>query len=355
MSFDPKTLLVLLTNLCRDQIYQAGQRYTPGIDPSAPNLRIADLSIAINNIACGDEARARFLSVLNEFTEAWQNAKQHSQRSAEIEQLVVAASASLPVMMNRLRSRDASAADEWTVRLSQIDACLIDDVAYWRAEEAKLGPDDGSYSSARSSVRGNINALNRCARVVRNEAEYAASSSFKLLFDPILLISGEWGTGKTHLLCDVTSERLTREAPTALVLAKNFEGNVLADICARLGEVTSVEDTFAGLEDIGQGLRGRTVFIVDGVNEGRRREWQLAIATLLSLVAKHPNIGLVVTCRTPFEAIAVGKSDLGSFIVFNTTVSTIRNLMRRLPSLNTTSCHCRKFHCWITSSRALSH
>ncbi|UTH74439.1 NACHT domain-containing NTPase [Chromobacterium sp. IIBBL 290-4] len=271
------------------------------------------MSIAIDNVACGDEARARFLSVLNEFTEAWQNAKQHSQRPAEIEQLVVAASASLPVMMNRLRLRDAAAADEWIVRLSQVDACLIDDVAYWQAEEAKLGSNDGSYSSVRSSVRGNINALNRCVRIVRDEAEYAASPSFKLLFDPILLISGEWGTGKTHLLCDVTSERLRREAPTVLVLAKNFEGNVLSDICARLGTEISVENMFAELEDVGQGVQGRTVFIVDGVNEGRRREWRQAIATLLSLVAEYPNIGLVVTCRTPFETIAIGKSDLGEF------------------------------------------
>lgn len=313
MPFDPTSLSAVLVSLCKDQIRQAGQRYTPGIDPSAPNLRIAALSIAIDNVACGDAAQARFQSVLDEFAEAWNSAKHHSQRPAEIEQLVDAAGASLPAMMNRLRSRDTTAGDEWADRLSQIDTRLMEDVAHWRAEEAKLVPDDGSYSSARNSVRANMDAIGSCLRVVRDEAEYAASSSFKLLFDPILLIGGEWGTGKTHLLCDVTSERLTREAPTVLVLAKNFEGNVLADICARLGEATSVEDKFAELEDAGRGARGRTVVIVDGVNEGRRRDWRQAIGEVLSLVAEHPNIGLVVTCRTPFESIAIEKSDLGKF------------------------------------------
>lgn len=313
MRFDPTSLSAALASFCRDQIRQAGQRYTPGIDPNAPNLRIAALSIAIDNVACGDGARARFQSVLDDFTEAWNRAKHDSQRPTEIKQLLDAAAASLSSMMNRLRSRDTTAGDEWANRLSQIDASLMKDVAHWRAEEAKLSPDDGSYSSARNTVRANLDAIYSCLRVVREEAEYAASSSFKLLFDPILLIGGEWGTGKTHLMCDVTSERLIREAPTVLLLAKNFEGNVLEDVCSRLGDGTSIEKKFAELEEAGQGAGGRTIFIVDGINEGRRREWRQAIAAVLSLVAEHRNIGLVVTCRTPFEAIAIEKSDLEKF------------------------------------------
>ena len=313
MPFDPTSLSAALVSLCRDQIRQAGQRYTPGIDPSAPNLRIDALSTAIDNVACGDVAQTRFRSVLDEFAEAWRRAMHHSLRPAEIEHLVDAAGASLPTMMARLRSRDATAGDEWADRLSEIDASLMLDVAYWRAEEAKLPEDDGSYSSARNTVRANLDAIGGCLRVVRDEAEYAGSPSFKLLSAPLLLIGGEWGTGKTHLLCDVTSERLASKAPTVLVLAKNFEGDVLADICVRLGAVTSVKDKFAELEGAGQGEKGRTVFVVDGVNEGRRREWRQAISTLLSIVANHPNIGLVVTCRTPFEAIAIEKSDLERF------------------------------------------
>lgn len=117
-------------SLCRDQIRQAGQRYTPGIDASAPNLRIAALSTAVDNVACGDAARARFQSVLDELADAWGRAKHHSQRPTEIKQLIHAAGASLPAMMNRLRSRDTTAGDEWADRLSQLDASLMEDIAY---------------------------------------------------------------------------------------------------------------------------------------------------------------------------------------------------------------------------------
>lgn len=314
MSSDLTSLLARLVRLCKDQISQAGQRYTPGIDSSAPNLRIATLSAAIDNVACGDAAERRLQSVLDEFAEAWKSAKHHSQSSAEIERHFDATLAALPMIMERFRSRDVTAGDEWIGRLSAIEASLMLDVSHWRAEEAKQSArDDASDSSAHYTVRANLDAAGNCLRVVRDELEYALSPSFKLLYDPFLLIGGEWGTGKTHLLCDVTSERIGREAPTVLVLAKNFEGNVLKEICALLGDSKSLEHKFSELDSLGLGILERTVFIVDGVNEGRRREWRQAISLLISLIAEHPNIGLVVTCRTPFEALAIEKSDLEKF------------------------------------------
>src|SRR5204863_1290256 len=57
----------------------------------------------------------------------------------------------------------------------------------------------------------------------------------------------------------------------------------------------------------------RAVVILDGVNEGRRREWREAVTTLQALVADRPNIGLIVTCRTPFEPIAIEQKDLDKF------------------------------------------
>lgn len=210
-------------------------------------------------------------------------------------------------------SQDASAGDAWLKHLTEIESLLLEDGAYWRAEEAKLGPYDGNYSSARNTIRGHIQSIGTCLSVVRDELEYAGSFSFKLLYGPNLLIAGEWGTGKTHLLCDVTTERLGRAAPTILVLAKNFQGDVLADIGAQMAAGISLEDQFACLNEVAGNAAERALVIVDGINEGRRREWRQAVAALLSLAAAHPNVGLVVSCRTPFERIAIDKADLPKF------------------------------------------
>ncbi len=284
----------------------------PGIDPHAPNLRIESLFAAIENVACGSGARARFQSVLDAFSDAWDRAKHCSQRSDVIQQRADDARVFLSPMMDRLRAGESAAGEEWSDLLASIESGLLADMNHWRAEEAKLQPADidTGYTPERSTIRANMNAIGRCLALVREEKEYIQSPAFKVLFDPNLLVSGEWGTGKTHLLCDVTQSRIGRNQATILVLAKNFQGSVVAEICSRIEKGRTAAEVFDRLEELAYETRERAIVIVDGVNEGRRREWQAAISTLQALVADRPNIGLIVTCRTPFESFAIKRQDL---------------------------------------------
>ena len=312
MSPSHDSFLTALIALSKDQIRQAGQRYTPGIDPHAPNLRIESLFTAIENVACGTDARARFQSVLDAFSEAWDRAKHLSQRSDVIQQLADDARAFLSPMMERLRAGEAVAGEEWSDLLSSIESDLLADRAHWVAEEAKLQPADRDTgpTTERDTIRSNINAIGRCLAIVREEKEYIRSPAFKVLFDPNLLVGGEWGTGKTHLMCDFTQERIDRSQATVLVLAKNFQGSIVAEICSRIEKGRTAAEVFDRLEDLAHETKERAVVILDGVNEGRRPEWQEAVTTLHALVAERPNIGLIVTCRTPFEHIAINQKDL---------------------------------------------
>ena len=195
MSPSHDLLLAALNNLCEDQIRQAGQRYTLGIDPDAPNIRIESLCTAIENVACGARAHARFHRVLDTFSGAWNRAKYYSQRREVIEQRVDESRAFLSPMMDRLRAREADAGEEWSDHLTSIESALLEDRKHWRAEEAKLQPDDSDtgYSPAQNTIRSKINAIDRCLAIVRNEKEYVQSPAFKALSDPNLLVSGEWG------------------------------------------------------------------------------------------------------------------------------------------------------------------
>lgn len=303
MSFDHQQFLTALSRLSRDQIEQAGQRYTPGIDPKAPNLRIESVLDAINSVVCGDAALARFQSVLSNFFEAWGGAKYSSQRREAIQALVEDAETSLSSMICQMRRREIKAGTEWQDRLTSIESCLVEDIEHWRAEE----------SQDQSKARGNIRALGRCLAIVREELEYARGDAFKVLSDPKLLVSGEWGTGKTHLLCDVTNERIALSLPTVFVLAKNFEGNIVSEVCSRIEADQTIAQVFDRLEVLARSTSERALVVLEGVNEGRRLDWRKAVKSVLELVADRPNLGLIVTCRTPFEHIAIDKSDLEKF------------------------------------------
>ncbi len=250
--------------------------------------------------------------MLNAFSEAWSRAKHCSQRPDVLQQRADDARHFLSTMVDRLRMRDAGTGEEWSNFLTSIESDLLEDMDHWRAEEAKLQPvdKDNGYSSTHNDIRGNMNDIGRCLAIVRDEKEYIQSSVFKVLHDPKLLITGEWGTGKTHLLCDVAQERIGRSQATVLVLAKNFQGSVVQDICSRIENGRTAVEVFDRLEKLACETAERAVVILDGVNEGHRPDWQEAVTTLQALVSDRPNIGLIVTCRTPFETIAIKQEDL---------------------------------------------
>ncbi len=253
--------------------------------------------------------------MLDAFSEAWDHAKHCSQRPDVLEQRADDARAFLSPMMDRLRAREVGAAEEWSDLLSSIESDLLADRDHWRAEEAQLQPADSDtgYSSERNTIRHNINTIGRCLAILRDEKAYIQSPMFKVLFDPKLLVSGEWGTGKTHLMCDFTQDRIRRGQATVLVLAKNFQGDVVGEICSRIKAGHTAAAVFGRLEEFAQETKERAVVILDGVNEGLRREWREAVTTLQALMTDRPNIGLIVTCRTPFEPIAIKRQDLEKF------------------------------------------
>jgi hypothetical protein len=304
--------LAALAALSLEQIRQAGQRYTPGIDPRAPNLRIASLFTAIENVACGADAQARFQAALDSLSEAWDRAKHCSQRRDAIQERLEGARATLGATITRLRERDAEAGAEWVERLTGLETDLLADMAHWRTEVDKLAPlqEEHTHSSARDTAQRNLAAIGRCLAIVGEEKEYTDTATFKVLCDPQLLLKGEWGTGKTHLLCDITQKRIDRGQATLLVLAKNFQGQVVKEICGRIEAGRTTEEIFDQIQEAASRLRERAIIVVDGVNEGRRREWQKTVTALRALIADRPGIGLIITCRTPFESYAIAKHDL---------------------------------------------
>ena len=315
MSHSHDLFIASLVALSDDQIQKAGHRYTPRIDPDAPNLKIDSLFTAIENVACGDKARKRFQTMFDDLIDAWNKAKHCSQRADLVQKQLDEVQDFFSPMIERFRARDALVGEKWSSILSSIEDNLVKDWNHWSSEEAKV-PTTGRnprVSSSLNTIRGNIHDVSGCLEILREEKEFIESASFKVLYDPVLLISGEWGTGKTHLMCDFTRIRIDNNQVTTLVLAKNFQDNVLSEICLRVGDEQTTTKTFDRIEEIVRTKSERAIVIVDGVNEGPRDEWRKAITAIQTLISDRPNIGLIVTCRTPFESLAIEQNDLKKF------------------------------------------
>jgi len=128
-------------------------------------------------------------------------------------------------------------------------------------------------------------------------------------FEPIvnsdlMIVTGDAGVGKTHLLCDVASGRLEQRCPTVVLMGQQFTTTEPPWTQARshLGlDGMSMEEFVGALEAAAQAAGSRALVMIDAVNEGEGYEiWPQHLASLLTQIQASPWIGLVLSVRTPY-------------------------------------------------------
>jgi hypothetical protein len=125
----------------------------------------------------------------------------------------------------------------------------------------------------------------------------------------LMLLSGDAGTGKTHLLCDVARQRSIAGRPTVLLMGQRFmsqdapwhQAIQQLDLAG-----LSVEKFVGALEAAAQAAGSRALLMIDAINEGAGRAiWPSHLAAFLAQVERSPWIGVVLAVRSSYEEIVV--------------------------------------------------
>lgn len=125
----------------------------------------------------------------------------------------------------------------------------------------------------------------------------------KLANHPSLIIKGEAGCGKSHLLGDIASQRKNHNLPTLLFLGQHFNKTetIEKNILNQFGLQCSFKDLMVNLNDIGLQINSRVLILIDAINEGAGADlWKNQIAGFIHEVEKYPAIGLVLTIRSTY-------------------------------------------------------
>ena len=121
----------------------------------------------------------------------------------------------------------------------------------------------------------------------------------------VMILKGDAGTGKTHLLCDVARSRIVDNAPTVLLMGQRFTdlSDPWTQTLQHLGlHHANVEQFIGALEASAQSANRKALLIIDAVNEGHGRKiWPPNMSAFLTQVERSPWVGVILSVRSSYE------------------------------------------------------
>ncbi len=162
-----------------------------------------------------------------------------------------------------------------------------------------------------------------------NESFYAIKDIFdglhnpilKLFCSPYLVIYGDAGTGKSHLLGDFSDSLILQNRKCVFILGQSLtsSANPWTQILKDELRLDCNEDEFLGvLNTIGQAQQERVPFVIDALNEGNGRQfWKKHIAGFIEKFKDYPWVALVLSIRTEYknDILCNVQDDINSDII----------------------------------------
>ncbi|MBE4701793.1 hypothetical protein GXB76_14520, partial [Citrobacter freundii] len=153
--------------------------------------------------------------------------------------------------------------------------------------------------------------VNNAWQAISDFSDFIKGPMLKLANSPLMILSGEAGIGKSHLLADIANHRIKSRIPCLLLLGQNFvsEESPWTQILRNILRVDGKENVLLGALNARAEAQGeRLLFIIDAINEGKGRYfWPDYIVGMINQLSKYPWLGLVLSIRSSYEKLIVPK------------------------------------------------
>jgi hypothetical protein len=128
---------------------------------------------------------------------------------------------------------------------------------------------------------------------------------------PILIIKGEAGEGKSHLLGDIANKRIKKYLPTVFLLgSSNFTTafDLRRNLLNSLELDCKFDDFLKELNHIGEQIGERVLIMIDALNEGEfQSKWKGELNGFISEILSYPYIAIVLSVRTTYYNDVIPK------------------------------------------------
>ena len=136
----------------------------------------------------------------------------------------------------------------------------------------------------------------------------------RLINDPILILEGDAGVGKSHLMADVVLRREKEKQMSLLFLGQKFitDEEPLTQMMRMLYFSGTSDELLEMLEAKAESTGHRIVIFIDALNEGHGLTiWQRNIRSFIDQIRQHPWLGLVMSIRTSYQPAILPWEEFG--------------------------------------------
>lgn len=136
----------------------------------------------------------------------------------------------------------------------------------------------------------------------------------RLINDPILILEGDAGVGKSHLIADVVERRAKEKQFSLLFLGQKFvtDEEPFTQMMNMLYFKGSSEELLEMLEAKAEASGHRIIIFIDAINEGHGLTiWQSYIRSFVDKIRQHPWLGLVLSIRNSYEDAILPWDEFG--------------------------------------------
>lgn len=141
-----------------------------------------------------------------------------------------------------------------------------------------------------------------------------------LIMNKVLLLTGNAGTGKTHLLSEKAINIINSNKIALLLTGQSFvsEDYITSQIPKSLNLHCSLEDLLSNLEAFGEENNCIVPIFIDAINESAYKEiWKQGLSNLFSIINEYNKIKIIISFRNGYENFLIDdglKTDFGHSI-----------------------------------------
>jgi hypothetical protein len=167
-----------------------------------------------------------------------------------------------------------------------------------------------SRSKQYQSIQDTRHSLGKYYSSLYELIHFIESDLINIFNDKKMLLTGEAGVGKSHLLADIVKNNIEKGSPSLLFLGQYYTGgNPWNSILSKYDLNCSIKEFLGALDASAECKNARCTFFIDAINEGEKRDdWINWIAGFLEEATRITRIAVCITCRSIYTRKVLGNN-----------------------------------------------